>query len=125
MKRDENQLMKDLIGLEIKAIPNPDFTLETIRKIQLEEAKRLSSKPVFISPILFPAIIFAVSFILLSLLEFFILSLAPENPTLILLSTTISTILLNPTTISLVLSFVLLYYWDRYLTKRSPSKNLI
>ena len=119
MKENDSKLIKDLIKLEIKPVPNDNFTADTIKKIRILNSEKLAlshSKETFI---FLPVKGYASIFIL-----FIISKIAAAIMPLIfykyltLFNDFIYAIILSPVTISIVLSFLILYYLDLYLIRK-------
>lgn len=115
MKTNEDKLLKDLIELEIRQLPNADFTLETINKIGVSKSgktKSLSFDPLFLSPLFIYTLLFGIFF----LIKLFSVATGWHLENLVLF---VQTIILSPITISVITSFLLLCYLDFYLRKEA------
>ncbi len=123
MKKDENRMLKNVIELGIKPIPNKDFTSSTIDKIRALETEKTTINYSINSLILSPVFIFILLFELFSVLKFLTV-IIPSNPdTLILqIKNEISNIILNPAILTITLSFLILYSFDIYLKKKVSAK---
>ncbi len=116
MKNKEDKLLRALIATEIKTLPNKDFTIETIRKIQFSESEKKlgvtpSLDPIFFLPLFIYFLFFILCFILKLLTIVKIQDL--EYPVLFL-----ETIILNSVSPSIILTFSILGLFDYYLKKK-------
>lgn len=123
MKKDENRMLKNVIELGIKPIPNKDFTSSTIDKIRALETEKTTLNYSINSLILTPIFIFILLFELFSVLKFLAVIIPPNLNTRILqIADEISNIILTPTILTITLSFLILYYFDVYLKKKISGK---
>lgn len=123
MKKDENRMLKNVIELGIKPIPNKDFTSSTIDKIRALETEKTTLNYSINSLILSPIFIFILLFELFSVLKFLAVIIPPNLNTRILqIADEISNIILTPTILTITLSFLILYYFDVYLKKKISGK---
>jgi len=119
MKSKEDELLKALITTEIKKLPNKDFTIETIRKIQfLVPENKLevspSLDPIFFTPLFIYFLFFVLSF-LLKLLTGVKIYLDPV--------VFLETIILSTVSLSIILAFSILGLFDYYLKKEGKIKG--
>jgi hypothetical protein len=118
MKMNDKEFIREIVSLDMKPISNPGFNRDTIEKItQLEEIKKSRSTS---GDMLFliPQVIYISLIILLSLITVIIswLNLDPTSNVIGSIEM-ISGKLLDPITISILISFSLLYLIDLYLKK--------
>ncbi len=120
MKTKDKEFIREIVSSDFKHISNPDFTRDTLEKIaELKDTKISYSNSGDII-FLIPQIIYVFLFILLSLVNV-IISWAQfgQINNVIHSIEIISGYLLNPVTISILLSFSILYLIDLYLNKVS------
>lgn len=120
MKIDDKEFIKELIASDFKPISNPDFAFNTLKRIKgSRESNEATMKTVDIT-VFIPVIIFAFLFTLFSIIKV-ILSLFEFEWTNNIKHFTemISIILVNPVTISILISCSLLFVLDSYLNKLS------
>jgi len=123
MKKDENRMLKNVIELGIKPIPNKDFTSSTIDKIRALETEKTTLNYSINSLILTPIFIFILLFELFSVLKVLAVIIPRNLDTRILqITDQISNIILTPTILTITLSFLILYYFDVYLKKKISGK---
>jgi len=120
MKTKDKEFIKEMISSDFKSISNQDFTFETIERIkELKEKKTIYLNSSDIS-LLFPVIIYVLFFILLSVITACISWIELEQIENILYSIeTVSGYLLHPVTVSILVTFLLLYLIDLFLEKGS------
>jgi len=120
MKSKEDELLKALIATEIKKLPNKDFTVETIRKIQfLEPEKKLDLPPSFDLIFFTPLYIYFLIFVLCFILK--LLTVAEIR--LEFLVQFLETIILSHVSLSIILAFSILGLFDNYLKKEGKMKR--
>jgi hypothetical protein len=120
MKIKDKEFIRGIISSDIKHISNPDFNRVTLEKIaELEDSKVTFSNSGDIT-FLIPVIIYVSLFILLSIIRD-IISWPPFGQISHVMHSInlISSFLVHPVTISILLSFSLLYLIDIYLNKAS------
>ena len=120
MKTNDKEFIREIVSSDFKQISNPDFTHDTLEKIaELEDYKISYSNSGDIT-FLIPQILYASFLILLSLVTAIISGTQFGQKNSVIHSIEmISGFLLNPITISILLSFSLLYLIDLYLKKVS------
>lgn len=120
MKSKEDELLKALITTEIKKLPNKDFTIETIRKIEFLEPENKLEVPISLDPIFFtPIFIYFLLFVLCFILKLLTgVKIYLEIPVLFL-----ETIILSPVSLSIILAFSILGLFDYYLKKEGKIKG--
>jgi hypothetical protein len=120
MKTKDREFIREIISSDFKHISNPDFTRETLEKIaELEDTKITYSNSGDII-LLIPVIVYVSLFILLSFItEIISWPLFGQLNNVMHSIEMISSFLGHPVTISILLSFSLLYLIDLYLNKVS------
>ena len=96
MNKDENRILKDVIELGIKPIPNKDFTSSTIDKIRALETEKSTVNYPINSLILSPVFIFILLFELFSVLKFLTV-IIPRNLDIRILKIKYSPMMIYPT----------------------------
>lgn len=119
MNQNENKLIKELISTDLKKISNSDFTLTTLERIkELKNEKRVNLSNQADLTLIYPVFGFSVLLILFSIIKVIGSLIKIEQISNIMnLTAIISGILLNPITISLLITFTLLYLLDLSLKK--------
>lgn len=120
MKTKDREFIREIISSDFKHISNPDFTRDTLEKIaELEDTKISYSNSGDII-LLIPVIVYVSLVILLSLItEIITWPLFGQLNNVMHSIEMISSFLGHPVTISILLSFSLLYLIDIYLNKVS------
>ena len=120
MKTKDKEFIREILSSDFKHISNPDFTRDTLGKIaELEDNKITYSNSGDITLII-PVIVYVSLFILLSLVtEIISWPLFGQLNNVMHSIEMISSFLVHPVTISILLSFSLLYLIDLYLNKVS------
>jgi hypothetical protein len=120
MKIKDKEFIREIISSDLKHISNPDFNRVTLEKIvELEKSKLTISNSGDIT-FFIPVIIYGSLFILLSLIGYIISwPLFGQLNNVMHSIEMISGFLMHPVTISILLSFSLLYLLDLYLNKVS------
>jgi len=118
MKIKDKEFIGEIISSDFKHISNPDFNRVTLEKIaELEDSKLTISNSGDIT-FLIPLIIYVSLFILLSLIgDIISWPLFGQLNNVMHSIEMISSFLVHPVTISILLSFSLLYLIDLYLNK--------
>jgi len=120
MKTKDKEFIRGIISSDLKHISNPDFNRVTLEKIAETEDGRVTFSNSGDKTFLIPVIIYTSLFIMLSLISVIISWSNPGQINNIMHSINmISSFLLDPVTISILLSFSLLYLIDLYLNKVS------
>lgn len=123
MNQNDNRLIKKVISTDLKNISNPDFTLTTLEKIK--ESKKVNGLNASSQPdltLIYPVLGFSFILILFSIIKVFCSWIGMKQVDKILnLTQSISDLLFQPSTISIIIVFTLLYYFDLYL-KRDGTK---
>lgn len=120
MKTKDKEFIREIVSSDFKHISNPDFTVDTLEKIAAFEDNKISYSKSGDIIFLIPQILYASLFILLSFVTVILSwSHLGQVDNLIHSIEMISGFLLNPVTISILLSFSLLYFIDLYLKKVS------
>jgi len=120
MNQNDNKFIKEVISTDLKKISNPDFTLSTLERIK-ESKKENSLKPAnrVDLTLIYPVFGFSFLIILFSIIKAIGSWIEIENFDKILhLTGLVSGLLFHPMTISLMISFTLLYLLDSYLKKQ-------
>ncbi len=120
MKTKDKEFIREIIASDFNQISNPDFTIDTLEIITESEENKISFSSSGDITFLIPWILYASLFILLSFVTSIIswTQFGQEN-NLTLSIEMILDFLLNPVTISILLSFSLLYLIDLYLKRVS------
>jgi hypothetical protein len=120
MKIKDKEFIREILSSDFKHISNPDFTRDTLEKIaELEDNKITYSNSGDITLVI-PVIVYVSLFILLSLItEIISWPLFGQLNNVMHSIEMISSFLVHPVTISILLSFSLLYFIDLYLNKVS------
>lgn len=120
MKTKDKEFIREIISSDFKHISNPDFTIDTLGKITESEDNKISFSSSGDITFLIPQILYASLFILLSFVSVFIswTQFGQKNNVIHSIEM-ISGFLLNPVTISILLSFSILYLIDLSLKKVS------
>lgn len=121
MNLKDKELIKGIILSDIKPITNPDFTLATIEKVKgLEKEHSFNFIKSADLTLIFPILIFSILIIFLSIIKVFNLWIDLEKIIRTASSIEIiSHLLLHPITISLMISFSVLFLLDSYLSKHN------
>ena len=120
MKTKDKEFIREIVSSDFKHISNPDFTLDTLKKIAELEDNKISYSNSGDITFLIPQVLYASLFILFSLVTAIISWTQLGQVDSVMHSIEmISGFLLNPITISILLSFSLLYLIDLYLKKVS------
>lgn len=120
MKKDDKEFIREIISSDFKHISNPDFTRVTLEKIAELNDNRITYSNTGDITLLIPVIVYVLLFILLSLItEIISWPLVGHLNNLMHSIEVISGFLVHPVTISIMLSFSLLYFIDLYLSKVS------
>jgi hypothetical protein len=125
MKIKDKEFIREIISSDLKHISNTDFTRDTLGKIaELEDHKITSSNSGDIT-LLIPVIVYVSLSILLSLItEIISWPLLGQHLNNVMHSIeVISGLFVHPVTISILVSFSLLYFIDLYLNKVSSYIN--
>ena len=119
MNQEDRKLIKDLIKADLKPISNSNFTLNTLERIKvIKEKKYLNISISTDLTLIYPVFIFSILIILFSIIKVFKSWFEVEQFNKILYSIEmISSLLFSPVTLSLIISFTLLYFLDSYLMK--------
>jgi len=114
----EDKIIQDLIGLEKKSIPNKDFTLETVKKIQ--EAKALENKrpSMQYSTLLAPVLVYTILFVLFWLIKMGVIVFQVDIDQVSVILDKGMDYFFNPIVVAISISFILLFYFDGYMEKR-------
>ena len=118
MKIKDKKFIKEILSSDFKQISNPDFTRETLEKIAELKGNKIIYPSLGDITFLIPMIIYVSLFILLSLINsIFSWSYLDQINNVIYSIEMISNFLLHPITISILISFSLLYLLDLFLNK--------
>jgi hypothetical protein len=120
MKTKNKEFIREIVSSDFKHISDPDFTVDTLEKIAELKDNKISNSNSGDITFLIPQILYTSLFILLS----FVIAIISwtklgQESNLIHSIEMISGFLLNPVTISILLSFSLLYLIDLFLKKLS------
>ena len=120
MKIKDKEFIREIISSDFKQISNPDFTRVTLEKITELEDKKITYSNSGDMTFFVPVIMYVSLFILLSLVSDIIswFHFGQINNVLHPIDM-ISSFLVHPITISILLSFSLLYLIDLHLNKVS------
>lgn len=120
MKTKDKEFIREIISSDFNQISNTDFTLDTLKIITEPEENKISFSSSGDITFLIPWILYASLFILLSFVTLIIswTQFGQENSVTHSIEM-ISGFLLNPVTISILLSFPILYFIDLYLNRLS------
>ena len=120
MKTKDKEFIRGIISSDLNKISNPDFTLDTIKIITESQENKISFSSTGDISFLIPWVLYASIFILLSFVTL-IISWPQFGQTNIITHSIelISGFLLNPVTISILISFSILYIIDLYLKRVS------
>jgi hypothetical protein len=118
MKTKDKEFIREILSSDFNHISNPDFTRDTVEMIVESEENKVSFSSTGDISFLIPWILYASLFILLSFVTLIISwpQIGQEN----IITHTIELIsgfLLNPVTISILISFSILYIIDLYLKR--------
>lgn len=116
MNNTESIYIKKLMAHEIKPVPNQDFISDTLERLNQEPT--VSNEPSRISLFAIPVMIYAVFYLLYTLLTFMAQFNIMRLNTIELLHSTLSQWLMGPLTSALVFSFILLHIVESLLEKR-------
>ncbi len=118
MKTNDKEFISEIISSDFNQISNPDFTLDTLEIITKSEENNISFSSSGDITFLIPWIIYASLFILISFatLIFSWAKFGQENNVIHSIEMIVG-FLLNPVTISILLSFSILYLIDLYLKR--------
>ena len=118
MKANDKEFISEIISSDFKQISNPEFALDTLELIAEREDIKISFSSSGDITFLIPWILYASLFILLSLVTviFSWAKFGQEN-NIIHSIELFAGFLLNPVTISILLSFSILYLIDLYLKR--------
>ena len=120
MKIKDKEFIREIISSDFKHISNPDFTRDALEKIAESEYNKMTYSNSGDITLLIPVIVYVSLFILLSLItEIISWPLFGQLNNVMHSIEMISDFLVHPVTISILLSFSLLYYIDLYLNKVS------
>ena len=118
MKIKDKEFIREILSSDFKHIPNPDFTRDTLEKIVELKEKKITSSNSGDTTLLIPVIVYVSLFILLSLItEVISWPLFGHLNKAMHLIEMISSFLVHPVTISILLAFSLLYFIDLFLNK--------
>ena len=126
MNKNESELIREVIGYEIKATPTMSFTEDTLNKmqnIQYMQGKR--TKTNLWHPLFIPVALYVVLMLLLSLIKMLI-NIVPVN-NINFLHTILSLVnrfLQDSITLACLTSFLLLFLLNSYLSKIFYRKSL-
>ncbi|MGK7396472.1 MAG: hypothetical protein ACNS62_17975 [Candidatus Cyclobacteriaceae bacterium M3_2C_046] len=118
MKNGENEFIRELITSDLKKIPNPGFTQDTVNRIRNLQAARKSRFQNYSLFILYPVVLYAMIYILTVLYNTLALHFSIRSELFAGIINWSSNLLLNPTTISVGIAFTLLFVMDGYLTRK-------
>lgn len=114
MNMNDKDFFKSIIQDDLRTIPNPSFTSETV--LMIKELRNAGHKYQKDFKFIYPVFIFTISVIIISILRVFnILVLHDQILFLNELLKSALGILFNPITISIGISVFILYYLDSYL----------
>lgn len=120
MKIKDKEFIREIISSDFKHISNPDFTRDALEKIAEFEENKITYSTSGDMTLLIPVIVYVSLFILLSLIiEIISWPLFGQLNTVRHPVEMLSGYLVHPVTISILLSFSLLYWIDLYLNKVS------
>ena len=115
---NKDDLLKELISLEIKEVPDKAFTDETIKKIGLQD--RGIPVPAFTAPsyLVFSIALFSTAIMTIPLFGLVSSMLAPEiaGP-ILLIREQLTVILISPVSLGILFAFILLSTLDRFLKR--------
>jgi|BarGraIncu01122A_1022018.scaffolds.fasta_scaffold45109_1 hypothetical protein len=120
MKIKDKEFIREIISSDFKHISNPYFTRNALEKIAEFEDNKITYSNSGDMTLLIPVIVYVSLFILLSLItEIISWPLFGQLNNVMHSIEMISSFLVHPVTISILLSFSLLYLIDLYLNKGS------
>ncbi len=120
MKTKDKEFIREILSSDFNQISNPDFTRDTLEMILESEENKISISSTGDISFLIPWILYATLFILLSFVTLIISWTQFGQANIVTHSIElISRFLLNPVTISIMISFLLLYIIDLYLKRVS------
>lgn len=120
MKIKDKEFIREIISSDFKHISNPYFTRNALEKIAEFEDNKITYSNSGDMTLLIPVIVYVSLFILLSLItEIISWPLFGQLNNMMHSIEMISSFLVHPVTISILLSFSLLYLIDLYLNKGS------
>jgi hypothetical protein len=121
MKIKDKEFIREILSSDFKRISNPDFTSNTLEKISESEDIRITYSNSGDIALLIPVIVYVSLFTLHSLItEIISWPLFGKLNNVMHSIQMISGILVHPVTISILVSFSVLYFIDLYLNKISP-----
>jgi hypothetical protein len=122
MKLKDKEFIREIISSDLNHISNPDFNRVTLEKIAELEVRKVTFSNFGDKTFLIPVIIYVSLFILLSIIrDIFSWPLFGEISHVMDSINMISSFLVHPVTISILVSFYLLYLIDLYLNKVSAN----
>jgi hypothetical protein len=120
MKKDDKEFIREIISSDFKHISNPDFTRVTLEKIAELNDNRITYTNTGDITLLIPVFVYILLFIMHSLItEVISWPLFGQLNNQIHSIEMITVFFVHPVTISILLSFSLLYFIDLYLSKGS------
>lgn len=115
MKKKEDLFLKGLIKLDIKPTPNKNFTYDTLARIKISGRRRFNLTHILFSPILVPVFGFAMLFLFSNIINLLVIIIPLLKRHLMMIQDKILHIVLDPVTITIILSFLILTFFDIYL----------
>lgn len=120
MNRNKDHLIKEALRLELKQIPNQNFTTDTVRKIRYVNALQENELKTNIwIPYFTPSLLYVVIILMWTIVKLTVfLTGKSEDSIIIRMYDYVSSLLFHPVIISVVVSLAILYMFDRFLLKR-------
>jgi hypothetical protein len=120
MKIKDKEFIREILSSDFKQISNPDFTRDTLKKIAEAEDNKITYSNAGDITLLIPLIVYVSLFTLISLItEIISWPIFGQGSNVMHSIEIFFGFLVHPVTISILLSFSLLYFIDLYLNKES------
>ena len=124
MRKKDKEFIREIVSSDFKEISNPDFTRETLEKIEELEFTKINHSYSGDITFLIPVIAYVSLCIILSLIKSICSwPISDQMNNTMCSIEMISGYFVHPVTISILFSFSLLYLFDLFLNKASTSST--